>query len=209
MAYKIITIGRQTGSGGHEIAELLSERLNIPLHDRNVVEEAVKGLNIENIDEVDEKLNVDYLAKFAKGFHAIYGKGKLYHMMDVTPDDGTEKNEKLFQAQAKVIKNLADMGPCIIIGRGADSVLRGRKDVLNVFICAEEENRIKRMMIRRNLTHERAANAIDLTDRDRAKYYKACTDRTWGVPDNYDVTLSSSNLGIEGVVDVLEKLYKA
>lgn len=208
MGKKIITIGRQTGSGGHEIAERLAERLNIPLHDRNIVEEAVKELDVENVEEVDEKLTVDYLAKFAKGFHAIYGKGKLYHMMDVVPEDRTEINQKVFEAQSKVIKQLADMGPCIIIGRCADSVLRGRDDVINVFICADDEHRIKRMMMRRELSYERAENTIDLTDRDRARYYKACTDRKWGVPENYDVTLSSSNLGIDGVVEILAKLYE-
>ena len=213
MGKKIITISRQTGSGGHEIAELLAEKLNIPLHDKNVVEEAIKELDVEDIEdldanEVDEKIVVDYVAKFAKGYHAIFGKGKLYHMMPKTEEEPTI-SEKMYHAQSKIIKELADMGPCIIVGRCADYVLRDRDDVLSVFITAEEEQRVQRMMERRELTHERAVNAVEFSDRDRAKYYKAFTNQKWGSPDTYDVTLSSTALGVEGVVDMIAKIYNA
>lgn len=213
MGRKIITISRQTGSGGHEIAELLAEKLNIPLHDRNVVEAAIKELDIEDIDavdvnEVDEKLVVDYVEKFAKGYHAIFGKGKLYHMMDHSKDDEPTMSEKLFAAESKVIEKLAEAGPCVIVGRCADYVLRDREDVLSVFVTAEEEQRVQRMMDRRQMTHERAVNAIEFADRDRAKYYQAFAKQKWGVPDSYDITLSSSKLGIEGVVNLIAELYE-
>ena len=212
MGKKIITIGRQTGSGGHEVAELLAEKLQIPLHDRNVVEEAIKELeleDVENLDEVDEKLVVDYFAKFAKGYHAIFGKGKLYHMMNF--DDAQEEptiSEKLYEIEARIIKKLAEAGPCIFVGRCADYVLKDRDDVLRVFITAEEEERVQRMMERREFTHERAVNAVEFSDRDRAKYYNAYTKKKWGVPESYDVTLSTTALGKEGVVDMLAKLYE-
>lgn len=208
MGRKIITISRQTGSGGHEIAELLAEKLNIPLHDRNVVEEAMKELDLENADDVDEKVVVDYLGKFAKGYHAIFGKGKLYHMMDHSKEEEPTISEKMYEIQSKIIKEFADMGPCIIVGRCADYVLKDRDDVLSVFITAEEEQKVQRMMDRRELTHERAVNAIEFSDRDRAKYYNAYTKQKWGVPESYDITLSSTKLGIDGVVEILEKLYE-
>ena len=143
MGKKIITISRKAGSGGHEIAELLAEKLNIPLHDRNVVEAAIKELNVEELkpEEVDEKLVVDYIAKFAKGYHAIFGKGKLYHMIDHSKDDEPTISEKLFDAESKIIKKLAEAGPCIFVGRCADYVLKDRDDVLSVFVTAEEEQR--------------------------------------------------------------------
>jgi len=206
MGRKIITISRQTGSGGHEIAELLAEKLNIPLHDRNVVEEAMKELGLENADDVDEKLVVDYVAKFAKGYHAIFGKGKLYHMMPQTEEEPTI-SEKMFEVQSKIIKRLADAGPCVIVGRCADYVLEDRDDVFSVFITAEEEQRVQRMMERRELTHERAVNAVEFADRDRAKYYQAYAKRKWGSPESYDMTVSSTKLGIEGVVDLIADLY--
>ena len=206
MGRKIITISRQTGSGGHEIAELLAEKLNIPLHDRNVVEEAMKELELENADDVDEKLVVDYYAKFAKGYHAIFGKGKLYHMMPQTKEEPTI-SEKMFEVQSKIIKRLAEAGPCVIVGRCADYVLQDRDDVFSVFITAEEEQRVQRMMERRELTHERAVNAVEFADRDRAKYYQAYAKRKWGVPESYDITVSSTKLGIEGVVDLIADLY--
>lgn len=208
MGRKIITISRQTGSGGHEIAELLAEKLNIPLHDRNVVEEAMKELDLENADDVDEKVVVDYLGKFAKGYHAIFGKGKLYHMMDHSKEEEPTISEKMYEIQSKIIKEFADMGPCIIVGRCADYVLKDRDDVLSVFITAEEEQKVQRMMDRRELTHERAVNAIEFSDRDRAKYYNAYTKQKWGVPESYDITLSSTKLGIDGVVEILVKLYE-
>ena len=206
MGRKIITISRQTGSGGHQIAELLAERLNIPLHDRNVVEEAMKELGLENADDVDEKLVVDYVEKFAKGYHAIFGKGKLYHMMPPTKEEPTI-SEKMFEVQSKIIKRLAEAGPCIIVGRCADYVLQDRDDVFSVFITAEEEARVQRMMKRRELSHERAVNAVEFADRDRAKYYQAYAKRKWGVPESYDLTVSSTKLGIEGVVDLIADLY--
>lgn len=208
MGRKIITISRQTGSGGHEIAELLAEKLNIPLHDRNVVEEAMKELDLENADDVDEKVVVDYLGKFAKGYHAIFGKGKLYHMMDHSKEEEPTISEKMYEIQSKIIKEFADMGPCIVVGRCADYVLKDRDDVLSVFITAEEEQKVQRMMDRRELTHERAVNAIEFSDRDRAKYYNAYTKQKWGVPESYDITLSSTKLGIDGVVEILVKLYE-
>lgn len=206
MGKKIITISRQTGSGGHEIAERLAEKLNIPLHDRNLVEEAVKELNLEN-DDVDEKVIVDHFAKFARGYHAIFGKGKLYHMMDYTNELEPSVSEQIYNAQAKMIQKLADAGPCIIVGRCADYILKDRDDVLSVFICAEEEQRVQRMMERRELTHERAVNAVELNDIERGKYYKLCTKQKWGVPETYDITLNSTALGIDGVVELLAKLY--
>jgi len=213
MGRKIITISRQTGSGGHEIAERLAEKLGVPLHDRNVVEAAIKELDIEDIEavdanEVDEKLVVDYIGKFAKGYHAIFGKGKLYHMMDHSKDDEPTISEKLFIAESKIIRKFAEAGPCVIVGRCADYVLKDRDDVLSVFITAEEEQRVQRMMERREYTHERAVNAIEFSDRDRAKYYQAYTKQKWGAPESYDVTLSSTKLGIEGVVDLLADLYE-
>ena len=208
MGKRIITISRQTGSGGHEIAELLAEKLNVPLHDRNVVDEAMKELELENVDEIDEKLVVDHLANFAKGYHAIFGKGKLYHMIPSIGEEEPSVTEKMYQAQSKIIQKLADMGPCVIIGRCADYVLKDRDDVLRVFICAEEEERVQRMMERRELTHERAVNKIEFSDRDRAKYYTYCTKKKWGVPETYDITLNASALGKEGVVELLAQLYE-
>lgn len=208
MGKRIITISRQTGSGGHEIAELLAEKLNIPLHDRNVVDEAVKELELENAEDIDEVLVVDHLAKFAKGYHAIFGKGKLYHMIPSVAEETPTITEQMYATESAIIQRLADMGPCIFIGRCADYVLKDRDDVLRVFVTAEEEERVQRMMARRELTHERAVNQVEFSDRDRAKYYNFCTKQKWGVPDTYDVTLSSTALGIEGVVDMIAKLYE-
>lgn len=211
MAKKIITIARQTGSGGHEIAERLAEKLNIPLHDKNLVEEAVKELEFEDIGDVDEKYLIDHVAKFAKGYHAIFGKGKLYHMMDMDKDadKDTSISVQMFDAQSRIIQKLVENGPCIVVGRCGDYILRDRDDVLRVYICAEKEERVQRMMQRRELSHERAVNAVEFTDAERGKYYKLCTGQKWDEPETYDITLNSTALGIDGVVEVLAALYNA
>lgn len=207
MGKRIITIGRQTGSGGHEIAELLAEKLNLPLHDRNVVEEAVKELQLDDADEWDEKVFVDHISNFAKGYYAIFGKGKLYHMMDHSKEEECSISMKMYETESGIIQKFAEIEPCIIIGRCADFVLQDREDVLSVFIYADEVHRTERMMKRRNLSYARAVNVMELTDKERAKYYKFCTKQKWGAPENYDLMLNSSLLGIDGVVDVLAKLY--
>ena len=115
----------------------------------------------------------------------------------------------MYDAQFRIIQKLAENGPCIVVGRCGDYIVKDRDDVLKVFICAEEEDRVQRMMARRELSHERAINAVELTDIERGKYYKLCTGQKWGVPETYDITLNVSALGIDGVVDVLATLYNA
>ena len=117
-------------------------------------------------------------------------------------------SEKMYQTESKIIKKLAESGPCVIVGRCADHVLKDRDDVLSVFITAEEEERVQRMMARRELSHERAVNAVEFADRDRAKYYNAYTDGKWGVPETYDIVISTTKLGIDGAVELIAKLYE-
>lgn len=205
MGKKIITIARQSGSGGHQIGELLAQKLNIPLHDRNLVEKAVEELKLdkEDGDSVNEKVLSDYISNFFMGYQGMFGMDRPYYMAEY----GGTVSEQMYKSQSRIVKELAERGPCVIVGRCADYVLRKRDDVLKVFICADEEYRIERMMRVREMNRERATHIVRTTNKSRNTYYKVYTGKEWEDPQNYDMVLNVSRLGIDTVVDILAKMY--
>ena len=114
-----------------------------------------------------------------------------------------------YKIQAKYIRELAEHGPCVIVGRCAGHILRKRDDVLNVFICADENDRINRMMRVRDMNEERAAHTVKTTDKHRKLHHEIYTDKKWDACENYDLVLNVSRLGLENVVEILAKLYEA
>lgn len=202
MSKKIITIGRQFGSGGHAIGEQLAKKLNIPLYDRNLVEKAIEELNLEqtDIESVDESV----FRNIAIGLERFLGNGSTPYFLA----EGGSVSDQLYREQSKMIKKLADQGPCIIVGRCADYVLRNRDDVLNVFICADTETKIQRVMNVRKMVRERAETTIKEMDKKRRSYYKKYTDREWGAIENYDMVLNVSQLGLDGVADIIAYAYQ-
>ena len=207
MAKKIITIARQTGSGGHEIGERLAEKLNIPFHDKNIIDKALKELNLtdEDAEAVDETIfkHVHHIP--FTSYHRFYGVNAPYFMGEYSDS----LNNRTYKIQSKYIKELAEHGACVIVGRCAGHLLRKRDDVLNVFICADEEDRIERMMKVREMNRERAAHTVKITDKDRKTYYEYHTDKKWGAPENYDLVLNVSRLGMDTVIEIITKLYEA
>lgn len=206
MSKKIITIARQTGSGGHEIGERLAEKLNIPFHDKNIIDKALKELNLDPDDEkaVDETVFSHLHHVFFTGFHRFYGTNAPYYMAEYADS----LNEQTYKLQSKYIKELADHGACVIVGRCAGHTLRKRDDVLNVFICADEEDRIERMEKVRNMNRERASHVVKTTDKDRRTYYEYHTEKKWEAPENYDLVLNVSRLGIDAVIEIIASLYE-
>lgn len=202
MSKKIITIGRQFGSGGHEIGERLAKKLNIPLYDRNLVEKAVEKLNLnqEDVESVDESI----FRNLAMSVQRLFGNDNTPY----TLAESGSLSDQLYKAQCRIIKELADQGPCIIVGRCADHVLRNRDDVLNVFICGDMETKVQRVMEVRKMVRERAETTIKEMDKKRRNYYKEYTDKVWGANENYHMVLNVSQLGIDEIVDILAKLYE-
>ena len=115
-----------------------------------------------------------------------------------------EKNNNLF----KGYKELAEKEPCVIVGRCADYVLRDRNDCLNVFIHADEEDKIDRAIHSYGMPEKEAASILKKTDKARYNHYKYYTDREWGMSDNYDVCLNSSMFGIEGCVKIIKDIVE-
>ncbi len=200
---KIITIARQFGSGGREIGENLSKRLGIKYYDKELISIAAKesGVHPEVFENVDEKATNSLLYSLSMG---LYSFGNNFSSMNEMPI-----NDKLYLLQHKIIKQVADEGPCVIVGRCADYVLKGRKDVINIFIYADLDFRIKRAVEIKDVKPSKAEQVVLKTDKSRANYYNFYSGKKWGLPENYDLCINRSALSTEKVVDVIESYLKA
>ena len=199
----IITIGRQFGSGGRDVGEKVAEYFNIPFYDKELVELAAQKSNIskEALKEVDEHATNSFLYSLASGNYSMRGiNAPIYYEMPI--------NDKLFIAQADVIKEVAKRGSCVIVGRCADYALEGYPNLLSVFIHADLDARIKRIAKKYDLTDAKAKDLIIKTNKKRASYYNYYTDKRWGDADSYDVCLDSSVLGLEGTAEAIIKLIE-
>lgn len=195
MGYRIITISRQFGSGGHEIGKKLADALNISFYDNSLIELAADYGNVdaEQIKHADEKRPGSLLYSIFEEANAKTG----YHL---------PVQDAVYNLQSAAIRTLADKEPCVIVGRCADFVLKGRRDALSVFICADIEYRADRISLRDNCSEKDALSLIKKTDKKRADYYNYYTDQKWGSPDSYDIILNSSKFGIDECAELLKKI---
>ncbi len=193
----IITVGRQYGSGGRYVAKLLSEKLGIPYYDKELLAEVAKdsGICQELLEEHDEKNTRNFLFSLMSGTQPFGESGSMYMDMPL--------NHKIFMAQIDTIRRIADEGPCVIVGRCADYVLRDHPNVLNVFIKASTEERIKRVIKYYNVDPMKAEEMIKKADKQRAAYYNYYATNTWGDINNYQLCVDTGALGIEGAVELI------
>ena len=199
MDHKVITIGRQFGSGGHELGEELSKLLDIPLYDRDLVEMAAEkmGLSEISVEEVDESVLNTLLSAYSYPTRAASLAGY-----------GLPLNESTYLAQTGIIETLVKKGPCIIVGRCGDFVLRDHPKCLSLFVCASMEDRQKRIAERYGLSDKEAATAIKRTDRRRKNYYETYTDQSWGSIDSHQLLINISKLGMERTLGLIQYLYQ-
>ena len=203
MNHTIITIGRQFGSGGHEVGNRLSERLDIPLYDHTLIHMAAQELRISNEDatRVDETV----LGRFL----SAYAAGSVEYRAFVTSDEsGRPLTDRVYERQSAIIRKLADQGPGIFVGRCADYVLGDISNCINAYIYAYKEDRIRRIMKLYNLDEKKAIDRIKKTDRERRVYYESRTGREWGSIEANSMMFNVSLLGIDGTVDALEAIYR-
>ena len=198
MANKIICIGRQYGSGGTDISKLLSEKMGIPFYDKKLIDMASErsGIAREVFEASEEKKTNPWLYVGMRDANGIT-KSSL------PPTD------LVYAHQRELIIEKANEGPCIIVGRCSDAILKlmGFK-VLSVFISAPIEDRIVRRMKAKGIDEKTAANLCRKNDRQRKAYYNYNTGLEWGAPENYDICINSSSLGIEGSADLIMKIYQ-
>lgn len=195
----VITIARGFGSGGKEIATMLSEKLGIPCYDRQLIEMASKesGIDESLFVEVDEKLRGSYLTKLLT--KVPYSAIVEAHEKEFTSD------VNLFNIQAKIIRELAKSESCIIIGKCADYVLRDNTNVISIYIEAPRYACVNSIMSKMHVTKERAVQLIKKTDKYRSNYYKYYTEgKDWRNPVNYDITLNSDKIGRKKCVELIE-----
>ncbi len=192
---KVITISREFGSGGRTVGKLVAEKLNIPCYDQEIIQKIAQesGYCEEFIAEKSEHAhNIFFSNSFA--FRDYYGNSI---------------QDKIWLAQLKAIVEVANKGPCVIVGRCADFILEGTADVLKVFIHADNKSRAKRIVEQYGEAEQSPEKRLKEKDKRRAAYYQLNTDKKWGDMKNYDIALSTSSLGIEKCADIIVELYNA
>ena len=189
--YTVIVIGRQYGSGGHDIGKALAERLGFAFYDNEIIQMTAgsTGYTPQFIKDREENMTNSFLYD-------------LVSQMYIYSDTQEAPRDAIFESERKVIRELAEKGNCVILGRCADYFLRDRKDCLKVYLHAPEDYRVKRIMKTENLPEEDARQKIRKMDRRRSDNYHYYTRRIWGHSGNYDLTLDTE-IGAEAVQEVI------
>lgn len=200
----VITIARGFGSGGKDIGSRLSKRLGIPCYESQILRMASdeSGINEALFNEVDEKLHT---------YSAIKNYLRRIPFSEVVQPSAKEftSDENLFNIQSQIIRHIARMESCIIIGKCADYVLKEFPNVISVYIEAPRQACVKSITDKMGVTEEQAHKLIEKTDKYRADYYHYYTKGgIWTNPINYDLTLNSDRVGREKCVDLLEQYVK-
>ena len=187
----IITIAREHGSNGHDIARALAADLGYTCFDKEIVDTAAENSNFskEILHSYDEKRVSPYIVP-------------VPHYLGL--NESFRLNMQVASAQFDAIRSLADQDNCIFVGRCADYVLRNRENLLRVFIMADEDFRIQTMMKKQNLSEDQARKLIRQVDKDRSSYYKYYTDQIWGERENFDLILNSAKTGVDGAVKLIK-----
>ena len=195
MAKRIITISREFGSGGRCIGEEVAKKLGIAYYDKNIINQIAE----------ESGLSPDYIQESAelspkKGIFAYALAGR-----DIT---GKSVEDMVYEAQRKVILELAEKEPCVIIGRNADFILKDRDDVLNVFIHGNMPEKTERICRLYNVSEKEAVKMMTDTDKRRMTNYNFYTDQKWGKASNYTLSLNSSQLGYDKCEEIIIKCVK-
>ncbi len=197
----IITIGREYGSGGRQIGQAVAEKLGVSFYDKKIISLAAEksGLSDEFIANNEQRVRSGFMHNLAAS--AAYSSG--FFATQYLP-----LSESIFISQAQVIRDIAARESAVIVGRCADYVLAGRQNTINVFIHAPSEARVARIMSLYHLDEAAALKAIATSDKERGNHYFRYTDQKWGKAQNYDLSVNSALLGIEGTVQMLVDLAK-
>ncbi len=200
MGHRIITISRQYGSGGRNVGLKIANRYNMEYFDKELLEEAAKknGISKELFEMHDEKPTSSFLfSMVSDGYFFGYPSVNSYGDMPIS--------QRVFLAQFDTIKEIAKERSCVIVGRCADYALQGFDDVINVFVSANMETRLKNVMAETGHTREKAKDLILKTDKRRSGYYNYYTNKKWGAAESYDLCVNSSIIGVDGCVETVVK----
>lgn len=199
---KIITIGREFGSGGRELGRRFAEELNIEYYDKEIITEIAEhtSLSEQYVSQVLERKP-----------HALYPIATGQTFTSFNQYYSTQL-QSVFRAQSDIINKLADKSDCVIIGRCADYILRDKKPY-RIFVYADMASRIARcrgrMSAEENLTDKQLKKKILKIDKDRAEFYGYFTGNKWGERGNYDLCVNTTNTEIKEIVPLIAKMFKA
>ena len=200
----IICVGRQLGSGGHDIARMLALDFNAKYYDQELLNLAAKesGISEKFFEQNDERRGI-----FRSLFHL-----HASHVGDNNIYNNDFSQENLFKFQSDAILKAADEGSCVFVGRCADYILRERTDVVSVFVSASKRFRIDQIMAKLNVDAPTANKYIKQRESQRASYYNYYTGKKWGSAESYNLCIDSSVLGLQAterfIADFIRKRFK-
>lgn len=194
---QVITISRQYGSGGREIGRKLAEQLGIPFYDNEIISRAAKetGFSETAFETVEDKATNSLLYSIAMGMNVFTNQDVGFA--------GLSLDDRIFLAQSNVIRKVAEEGPCVIVGRCADYILKDQENVVKIFISADLDFRIKRSIEIDKLDPGHAAETVAKKDKSRGNYYRYHAGERWDNLFNYDLVLRSSLVGIDKTVSCI------
>lgn len=196
MKNKVITIGRQFGSGGRAIGKRVAEELGIPFYDKELIKKIAQesGFSKEILEDYDEKPTNSFLYSLSLG---AYTYGNSFTGVPEMP-----MSDKIFVIQSDTIKEIAKQGSCVIIGRCAESILKDYLPHLSVFVHADLDYRIGRVAEYENISPDVASELIRKTDKKRANYHNYYSDLKWGDATSYDICING-RIGIENAAKLI------
>jgi Cytidylate kinase len=197
MKHRIITIGREFGSGGRTIGREVAAKLGIQCYDQELIAKMAEesGFTPDYVEKESENVTLNSWAASALSID----QGGFYAM--------PTNQDQLWLIQSRIICELAEKESCVIVGRCADTILEERADLLKVFIHADFEARAKRIVEKYGETEVPTEDRLREKDKRRAMYYQFYTDRKWGAIENYHVILDSGVLGLDKCVEIISSLY--
>ena len=200
MEKRIITISREFGSGGRSIGRKVAEKLGIPFYDKELVDQVAleSGFAPKFVEENGEHSPGKSMFSYA------FASGGVPGVMN-----GLSTADFLWNIQCNVILQLAEKGPCVIVGRNADYILKDRSDCLHAFIHADKQFRSERIVRLYGESEKSPEARLNEKDKRRRINYQHYTGRTWGDSHNYDICLCSSRLGVEACADMIVELVNA
>lgn len=200
----VVTFARGFGTGGKEIASKLALDLGIHCYENRILTLAsqLSGLDEQLFEEVNEKVR-------SNGSFANFLRGLPRSRQYISKNEKFVSDDTLYKYQKQIIENLAETESCVIVGKCADWILRGRDNVVSIYIEAPRDFCIKRTMKHMGVTEETACSTIEHTDKYRSDYYRYYTNGNyWTNPVNYDMTLNSEKVGIDNCVSVIKEYLK-
>ena len=192
---RIITVGRSYGAGGRTVAQQIAKALNVPYYDSQLLAKAAQesGLSVKYLESQDEQ---------------SVTLPTIYQSIGFGTRDYMPLEQKAARAQREIIEKIAAEGPCVIVGRRADLILRDKAKVFSVFICASEESRVRHVMEREGMTEKEARQRVAKADRERAAYYNQAAQSKWGDPGSYDLCINTDRMLVEAAVQLIVNAVK-